>query len=147
MRTWVQWVDGQEGTLARSPRPGFSSGFEVAVRRESVDRWVEDVRAFGVASIICLLDEDQLPLYNRALDGGLLHHYAEQGFAVAHIPTPDGRTHPYTPEQLDAAWEAFRRLPKPVLVHCSAGVDRTGRVVAHIQERLRAGIGVPPTAI
>lgn len=134
MQIWVQWV--RQGVLARSPRPGFAPGAEFAVRRETVDAWIAHVRALGIASIICLLDGDQLPLYNRALPEGLLACYTAAGFAVAHIPTPDGKTHPFTSEQLEAAWQAFCRLPKPVLVHCSAGVDRTGRVVGHILRRL-----------
>lgn len=134
MRSWVEWV--QEGVLARSPRPGYAPGAEFAVSREAVDAWITGARSLGIASIICLLDADQLPLYDRALPGGLLGYYAEAGFEVAHIPTPDGRTRPYTVEQLDADWQAFLWLPRPVLVHCSAGMDRTGRVVAHILRHL-----------
>lgn len=134
MAIWVEWV--REGQLARSPRPGYVPGMEGAVTREAVERWAAHVRALGVASIICLLDRDQLPLYDRAMPDGLLRFYAEAGFAVAHIPTPDGLVRPFTAEQLERAWESFVRLPKPVLVHCSAGVDRTGRIVAHIQRRL-----------
>ena len=130
MATWVEWV--REGVLARSPRPGYAPGAESMVPRAAVDEWVAEVQGRGIASILCLLDADQLPLYDRTLPGGLLAYYAGAGLAVAHVPTPDGRTRPFTPEQLEQAWEAFVRLPKPVLVHCSAGVDRTGRVVAHI---------------
>jgi protein-tyrosine phosphatase len=90
----------------------------------------------GIASIICLLDEDQLPLSRRSLTGGLLAHYREHGFALVHIPTTDGQGEPFTTEQLERAWEAYQRLPKPVLVHCSAGHDRTGRVITHILNRL-----------
>ncbi|MGD9892385.1 MAG: hypothetical protein AB7R89_26480 [Dehalococcoidia bacterium] len=127
MPTWIL-----EGTLAISPRPGYRPGAEHRVPRTTVDAWVDDMRAAGIASIICLLAGDQLPLYDRTLPGGLVQHYVNSGFAVAHIPTADGQAEPFTLEQLDRAWGAFCRLPKPVLVHCSAGFDRTGRVVQHI---------------
>ncbi len=131
-----RWI--RAGELAISTRPGYRTGAEFSVPREMVDAWVAEVQAAGIASIICLLADDQLPLYERALPGGLLHHYTKSGFQVAHIPTADGQQEPFTAEQLDAAWEAYQRLPKPVLVHCSAGYDRTGRVVDHLLRRLRS---------
>ena len=130
----LRWV--REGELALSPRPGYAPGAEFSVPRHKVDAWLDEVDAFGIASIICLLDRDQLPLYDRALPGGLLRYYADAGLRVAHIPTPDGQQHPFTAAELEAAWEAYRRLPKPVLIHCSAGYDRTGRVIDHILRRL-----------
>ena len=129
-----RWI--RAGELAISTRPGYRTGAEFSVPREKVDAWVAEVQAAGIASIICLLADDQLPLYDRSLPGGLLRHYEDAGFAVAHIPTADGQQEPFTPEQLDAAWDAYQRLPKPVLVHCSAGHDRTGRVVRYILQRL-----------
>ena len=134
MPTWI--VDG---ALAISPRPGYQPGAEYLVPRPVIDAWVNDMREAGIASIICLLAGDQLPLYNRALPEGLVQHYAGCGFAVAHIPAADGQPEPFTAEQLDAAWSAYSRLPKPVLVHCSAGFDRTGRVVEHILRRMGRG--------
>jgi hypothetical protein len=130
----LYWV--REGLLATSQRPGYAPGAEFTVPRHVVEAWVEEKQQAGIASIICLLAGDQLPLYRRALPQGLIRFYEESGFAVASVPTPDGQGEPFTPEQMEEAWQAFERLPKPVLVHCSAGFDRTGRVVAHLLQRM-----------
>ncbi|MBI4198567.1 MAG: tyrosine-protein phosphatase, partial [Chloroflexi bacterium] len=38
----------------------------------------------------------------------------------------DYKRPPLNDQELDAVWSAFERLEKPVLIHCSAGRDRTG---------------------
>ncbi|MEX0782284.1 MAG: tyrosine-protein phosphatase [Dehalococcoidia bacterium] len=131
MPNWVV-----EGLIATSPRPGFRPGPEMAVPEGVVEEWLLELEEFGVASIICLIGDDQLWLYRKSVPEGLIVRYRQAGFTVAHIPTLDQQTHPFTPDEYDLAWEHFQRLPKPVLVHCSAGMDRTGRIVRHILERL-----------
>jgi Tyrosine phosphatase family len=72
----------------------------------------------------------------RALKVDLMSYYRAAGFAVVHVPARDHQTPPLSLDQLKAIWNAYRDLPKPVLVHCSAGIDRTGRAVVHLQQRL-----------
>ena len=127
------------GELARSPRPGYRGERGAPVPKETVDAWLAGLAAMGVRSIICLLAEDQLGFYAE-LPGGLVGYYRAAGFAVAHVPVRDHREPPLAPEHLDEIWRAYRSLSRPVLIHCSAGVDRTGRAVAHIRSEL-AGAG------
>jgi protein-tyrosine phosphatase len=71
----------------------------------------------------------------------LLEFYRQQGFEVRHIPWED----PAHRQDLGAvsyqeelcrvrlkALRAFDNLPKPVLLHCSAGIDHSTPVAAYI---------------
>jgi protein-tyrosine phosphatase len=100
----------------------------------TVDAWVADIKRMGVKSIICLLAEEHLKLYD-AIPGGLVSYYQECGFAVAHLPVPDHQSPPLNEEQRRRVFIAYQNLEKPVLVHCSAGIDRTGVAVRHIQSQ------------
>jgi len=132
-----RWVI--EGILARSARPGRDLGAHALVPKEKVDSWLAILRQMGIRSILCLLDEKHLQLYPD-LPGGLIAYYRQQGFQVAHLPIRDPAYYPRGWEELEEnlalAWEMFKELPWPVLVHCSAGVDRTGRVVEYVLQRL-----------
>lgn len=118
--------------LLKSSRPGYRDGRKDPVRHEAVQLWIDQARAAGVASIICLLSEEHLCLYP---DGALLRFYEMAGFKVCHIPTIDHRMPPLSQSQLDRILAAYRALPKPVLIHCSAGLGRTGVAVEFIREQ------------
>lgn len=132
-----KWVI--ENLLARSARPGRELGMDIDVPRDTVDEWLNKLRRMGVRSIICLLDDEHL-IYYKDLSVQLVDYYWKAGFTVAHIPVRDpvsgGR---FAESSLAETWQAFQKLPKPVLVHCSAGRDRTGKVIDYLLSKLRSG--------
>jgi protein-tyrosine phosphatase len=123
-----------KGLLLRSPRPGRHLAKTNPVPESVVTAWIEEARGQGVVAIICLLDDQHLSLYQHCAGGaGLLRAYSDSGFDVVHIPVRD-HCRPAVPERdLQRAVDAYQSLPKPVLVHCSAGMDRTGAVVRAIR--------------
>ena len=112
--------------LAKSPRPGYPG--REGISKEVVDEWIENVRAMGVRSVICFLSDHQLAFYSN-LPSGLIQYYRDADLEVAHIPEDDYKSPPLSEEGVRESVAVFERLVKPVLVHCSAGLARTGMAV------------------
>jgi len=125
----IEWVI--PGRLARSARPGYRGEGGGLVAASEVEGWLAEVKSLGILSILCLLDKDQLDFY-RDLPGGLLQAYRRAGMAVGHVPVKDHQTPPIPADRLEDVARLFAALPKPLLVHCSAGSDRTGAAIAHL---------------
>jgi len=128
-----RWVIQQQ--LARSPRPRIK-GQRGQVSKSVVNAWIKEAKAQGIRSLIVLLDDRQLRLYED-LPAGLIPYYRAKKFNVVHVNAPNGRSPVLSAQHLKKLWKAYQRLEKPVLVHCSAGIGRTGVAARYIKQKVR----------
>jgi protein-tyrosine phosphatase len=107
-------------------RPGFPS---THVENEDVTTWINFVKSQGVSRVCCLLDQPQ-----RAYYGGLILHY-EHSFGANNVcaaPIADyhlADEHVLKNHILPFLTHAQHQKINTV-VHCSAGIGRTGHVIA-----------------
>lgn len=130
MEDQIAWV--KEGVLARSSRPGWWDDRDIAL---VVREWIARVKAMGVNSIVCFLSTDELVRYYGSQGVNLFASYREAGFQVMHVPVTDHKKPPLDQAELHQLRAALSALPPPWLVHCSAGIDRTGCAVKYLEAR------------
>ena len=142
------WVIG--GSLACSHRPlrhhphFGGSGLDLpATATHCLFEWIAQIKGCGIRSVISLMHPKELRHYEKLALGAsdLIELYRKQGLNVGHLPwdDPAHRNHIHATvfaEELSRmrleALRAFDELPKPILLHCSAGIDRSSPVAAFL---------------
>jgi len=119
--------------LFRSCRPGYPNR---NVNSEEVDDWIKEAKENNVRTILCLL-AGQLSYYEQSGEDGLLKRYRDENFNVIHRPIDDHISPPVPYKTLERISSDFLTAELPMLVHCSAGIDRTGAVIHYLTEETR----------
>ena len=105
--------------------------------------WVKRIVDQGFRGLVCLMHPKEVAHYAKLELGApdVLALYRAKGLKVCHLPWDDPAHRPASerasfPEELARiridALKAFDALPRPVLLHCSAGIDRSSPVAAYI---------------
>ncbi|MHB0923983.1 MAG: protein-tyrosine phosphatase family protein [Bellilinea sp.] len=122
--------------LYQSPRPNPGS-HQPSIG--DVENWIEAAKMVGIRTIICLLTDNQLEYYSH-LPNGLLDIYRESGFNVIHRPITDpvydSMGWQELAENLPRIYQDYLAADKPVLIHCSAGVDRSPKAAEYIVSQI-----------
>ena len=121
IREWLPSIG-----LGRASSPGYKS--KPKNLQSSVCNWIKSIKSLGFRSIISLLSEEELKDYDQ-LPNGLLGQYKLYGFEVASIPVSPDNTPVLNPLDQCVVINAFQTLPKPIIIHCHAGIVRSGIAV------------------
>ena len=129
--------------LRRHPQYGGAQRDLPAEAAPLVLAWVRRMKAEGIRSVVCLIGDRELRHYLLSDVGAsdLIELYRKEGLDVWRVHWEDPAhpavsTGPSYEEQLletrAEALKAFDQLPKPVLLHCSSGIQRSSPVAAFI---------------
>jgi protein-tyrosine phosphatase len=124
----VELPYGLPGCIFRSPMPFTAQDPGNTLFKRYQDQGIE---------VVVLLVEDEQSLSRSGRD--LRHFYQDHGMEVIHLPVPDFGVPTF--EALESAIQATierARAGKNVVVHCYAGLGRTGMFLACLARRVHS---------
>lgn len=99
-------------------------GVAIRAAQPSAARLADIVHTYGVRSVVNLRGPNAgQPWYDEEMA-------ASKALGLAHVDIALSARQELTPAQLDAVLARVAQAPKPVLIHCNGGSDRTGLVSA-----------------
>ena len=102
----------------------LEAGVAIRSAQPSGARLADIVRTYGVRSVVNLRGPNAgQPWYDEEMA-------ASKSLGLAHVDIALSARQELTPAQLAAVLERVAQAPKPVLIHCNGGSDRTGLVSA-----------------
>jgi protein-tyrosine phosphatase len=114
-----------EGIVHGACRPGYAPG---SPAEDPIGHWADSMQGAGIERVVCLLHRPQLARY---LD--LLGEYEREFGAekVCHAPIQDYHlADEATLERVVSFLREADRVGEPAVVHCAAGLGRTGIALA-----------------
>ena len=120
-----------KGILAVTMRPGYPAA---RVSELELNSWLIKIQRQGVKSIINMLSEDEETFYYRDLSGDLNEYYTKAGFEVLRISVEEDGKMIKKAHLRARIISGFRMLPKPLLIHCNSGAERSAIAIDAICE-------------
>jgi hypothetical protein len=107
-------ASARDAIVYGADRPGYTPA--------DVDAWIDDMLARGIRRVVCLLEPARLERYDD-----LIGHYRRRFVHALHAPIDDhGLPTTALLEQILDALATAERVGEPIVLHCAAGMGRTG---------------------